>query len=122
MKYRLKYIAAAFLIAGTLSAQKINRDEMPKPGPTPEINISKPKTFSLKNGRPVTVVASTGLPRVNMTITIDRPPGFEGNIAGVNQVMADQLGSGTTTLNKDQFHKQIDFLGANLNFSSSGAN
>src|SRR5690606_36861714 len=115
MKYRLKYIAAAFLIAGTLSAQKINRDEMPKAGPTPVINISKPKTFTLKNGLTVMVGENNKLPRVNMTLTIDRPPVFEGNIAGANQVMADQLGSGTTTLSKDQLNKKIDFLGANLN-------
>lgn len=121
MKYRLKYIAAAFLISASLTAQKINRDEMPKPGPTPTINITKPKTFTLKNGLTVMVVENNKLPRVNMSLTMDRPPILEGNIAGVSQIMADQLGSGTTTLSKDQFNKKIDFLGANLNFSSGGA-
>lgn len=121
MKYKFKYIAAALLITGTLSAQKINKDEMPKPGPTPTINITKPKTFTLKNGLTVMVVENNKLPRVNMSLSMDRPPLLEGNIAGVSQIMADQLGSGTTTLSKDQFNKKIDFLGANLNFSSAGA-
>lgn len=121
MKYNLKYIAAAFLISGALSAQKINRDEMPKPGPTPTINITKPKTFTLKNGLTVMVVENNKLPRVNMSLTMDRPPIAEGSKAGISQIMADQLGSGTATLTKDQFNKKIDFLGANLDFSATGA-
>lgn len=122
MKYSFKYIAAAFLISGTLSAQKINKDQMPKPGPTPTINISKPKTFTLKNGLTVMVVENHKLPRVNMSLSMDRPPILEGTKAGVSQIMADQIGSGTTTLTKDQFNNKIDFLGANLNFSAAGAN
>lgn len=122
MKYNFKYIAAAFLISGMLSAQKINKDEMPKPGPTPTINIAKPKTFTLKNGLTVMVVENNKLPRVNMSLSIDRPPVYEGKIVGVSQIMADQLGSGTTSMSKEDFNKKIDFLGANLNFSSAGAN
>lgn len=121
MKYHFKYIAAAFLISGTLSAQTIDKDQMPKPGPTPTINITKPKTFTLKNGLTVMVVENNKLPRVNMSLSMDRPPIFEGKIAGVSQIMADQLGNGTTTLSKEQFNKKIDFLGANLSFSSAGA-
>ncbi|MBU8881854.1 insulinase family protein [Kaistella sp. DKR-2] len=122
MKYNFKYIAAAFLLSGMLSAQQINKDEMPKPGPTPTINIAKPKTFTLKNGLTVMVVENNKLPRVNMSLSMDRPPYYEGKIVGVSEIMADQLGNGTTTLSKEQFNKKIDFLGANLNFSSSGAN
>ncbi|MBP6378191.1 MAG: insulinase family protein, partial [Kaistella sp.] len=122
MKYNFKYIAAAFLISGMLSAQKINKDEMPKPGPTPTINIAKPKTFTLKNGLTVMVVENNKLPRVNMSLSMDRPPVYEGKIVGVSQIMADQLGSGTTSMSKEDFNKKIDFLGANLNFSSAGAN
>ena len=122
MKYNFKYIAAAFLISGMLSAQKINKDEMPKPGPTPTMNITKPKTFTLKNGLTVMVVENNKLPRVNMSLSMDRPPVYEGKIVGVSQIMADQLGSGTTSMSKEDFNKKIDFLGANLNFSSAGAN
>lgn len=122
MKYNFKYIAAAFLLSGMLSAQQINKDEMPKPGPTPTINIAKPKTFTLKNGLTVMVVENNKLPRVNMSLSMDRPPYYEGKIVGVSEIMADQLGNGTTTLSKEQFNKKIDFLGANLNFSSAGAN
>lgn len=121
MKKQLTYIAVAFLFTGMLSAQKIDLNAMPKPGPTPAINIAQPKTFQLKNGLTVMVVENNKLPRVNMSLSMDRQPYFEGDVAGVSEIMADQLGNGTTTLSKDEFNKKIDFLGANLGFSSAGA-
>lgn len=121
MKKQLTYIAVAFLFTGMLSAQKINLNAMPKPGPTPAINIAQPKTFQLKNGLTVMVVENNKLPRVNMSLSMDRQPYFEGNIAGVSEIMASQLDNGTTTLSKDEFNKKIDYLGASLNFSSAGA-
>jgi len=121
MKKQLTYIAVAFLFSGMLSAQKIDINAMPKPGPTPEINIAKPKTFQLKNGMTVMVVENNKLPRVNVSLSMDRQPYFEGDVTGVSEVMADQLGNGTTTLSKDAFNKKVDFLGANLNFSTGGA-
>ncbi|RMZ58911.1 insulinase family protein [Chryseobacterium nematophagum] len=121
MKKQLTYIAAAFLFAGMLSAQKIDLNAMPKPGPTPAINIAKPKTFQLNNGLTVMIVENNKLPRVNANLTMDRPPYYEGDIAGVSSIMADQLDNGTTTLSKDDFNKKVDFLGANLSFSSTGA-
>ena len=121
MKKQFTYIAAAFLFAGMLSAQKIDINAMPKPGPTPAINIAQPKTFQLSNGLTVMVVENNKLPRVNTTLSMDRPPYYEGNIAGVSQLMAEQLDNGTTNLSKDEFNKKVDFLGANINFSSTGA-
>ncbi|MFY1047079.1 M16 family metallopeptidase [Chryseobacterium sp. GP-SGM7] len=121
MKKQLTYIAVAFLFSGMLSAQKIDLNAMPKPGPTPVINIAQPKTFQLKNGLTVMVVENNKLPRVNMSLSMDRQPYFEGDIAGVSEIMASQLDNGTTTLSKDEFNKKIDYLGASLNFSSSGA-
>lgn len=121
MKKQFTYIAAAFLFAGMLSAQKIDINAMPKPGPTPAINIAQPKTFQLSNGLTVMVVENNKLPRVNTTLSMDRPPYYEGNIAGVSQLMAEQLDNGTTNLSKDEFNKKVDFLGANISFSSTGA-
>ncbi|AYN02690.1 M16 family metallopeptidase [Chryseobacterium sp. 3008163] len=121
MKKQLTYIAVAFLFTGMLSAQKIDLNAMPKAGPTPAINIAQPKTFQLKNGLTVMVVENNKLPRVNMSLSMDRQPYFEGNIAGVSEIMASQLDNGTTTLSKDEFNKKIDYLGASLNFSSAGA-
>ena len=121
MKKQLTYIAVAFLFTGMLSAQKIDLNAMPKPGPTPAINIAQPKTFQLKNGLTVMVVENNKLPRVNMSLSMDRQPYFEGDVVGVSEIMADQLGNGTTTLSKDEFNKKVDFLGANLGFNTGGA-
>lgn len=111
----------AFLVSGMLSAQKIDVNKMPTPGPTPVINIAQPKTFTLKNGMTVMVVENSKLPRVNMSISMDRPPYFEGDIVGVSGIMGDQLGNGTTSMSKEKFNARVDYLGASLNLSSGGA-
>src|SRR5690606_7311370 len=69
----------------------------------------------------VMVVENNKLPRVSATISMDRPPYYEGNIVGVSQIMADQIGEGTAKMSKDAFNKRVDYLGASLNFSSGGA-
>lgn len=121
MKKHFTYTAVAFLFAGMLSAQKIDLNAMPKAGPTPTINITKPKTFQLKNGLTVMVVENQKLPRVNMTLNMDNPPYYEGAVVGVSSIMAEQFENGTKNMSKDDFNKKVDFLGANLSFSSNGA-
>ncbi|PRB02405.1 peptidase M16 [Chryseobacterium sp. MYb7] len=121
MKKQLTYIAAAFFFTGMVSAQKIDLNAMPKPGPTPAINIAKPKTFQLSNGLTVMVVENNKLPRVNASLSMDRPPYNEGAITGVSGIMAEQFENGTTNISKDDFNKKVDYLGANLSFSSGGA-
>lgn len=121
MKKQLTYIAAAFFFAGMVSAQKIDLNAMPKPGPTPAINIAKPKTFQLSNGLTVMVVENNKLPRVSASLSMDRAPYYEGSVAGVSEIMAEQFENGTTNISKDEFNKKVDYLGANLNFSSNGA-
>ncbi|MCS3868515.1 putative Zn-dependent peptidase [Chryseobacterium ginsenosidimutans] len=121
MKKQLTYIAVAFLFAGTISAQKIDINAMPKPGPTPAINIAKPKTFQLSNGLTVMVVENNKLPRVSASLSMDRAPYNEGSVTGVSEIMAEQFENGTMSMSKDDFNKKVDYLGANLNFSSNGA-
>ncbi|PXW12603.1 putative Zn-dependent peptidase [Chryseobacterium sp. CBTAP 102] len=121
MKKQLTYIAAAFFFTGMVSAQKIDLNAMPKPGPTPVINIAKPKTFQLSNGLTVMVVENNKLPRVSASLSMDRPPYNEGAVTGVSEIMAEQFENGTTNISKDDFNKKVDYLGANLNFSSGGA-
>ncbi|MDR2228991.1 MAG: insulinase family protein [Flavobacteriaceae bacterium] len=121
MKKHITYIAASFLISGIMTAQNIDINSMPKPGPTPVISIANPQSFKLSNGLTVLVVENHKLPRVNVTLSMDRPPVYEGNIAGVNSILASQLGNGTTMISKDDFNKRVDFMGSTIRFSSSGA-
>lgn len=83
---------------------------MPKPGPTPAINIAKPKTFQLKNGLTVMVVENNKLPRVSASLSMDRPPYNEGAVTGVSEIMAEQFENGTTSMSKDDFNKKLIIL------------
>ncbi|MFY0482785.1 M16 family metallopeptidase [Flavobacterium sp. PLA-1-15] len=111
------------LIAGlflTVIMQAQDRPQ-PKPGPAPVINIGKPQTFELKNGLKVMVVENNKLPRVSYNLTIDNAPYAEGNKKGVADLASSMIGNGTKKMSKDAFNEEIDFLGANISFSSNGA-
>lgn len=117
-----KIFALTFLILSATGIQaQVDRSQMPKPGPAPEINLGKPETFNLDNGLKVLVVENHKLPRVSMTLTMDNPPHTEGAKAGVAGLMGSMLGEGTKEIPKDKFNEEIDYLGANVNFFSSGA-
>jgi len=119
MKTRIIAIAVVLLSIGA-SAQ-IDRSQQPKPGPAPTINLQVPGEFELKNGMKVLVVENHKLPRVSFNLTIDNPPVAEGKNAGVSSLLASMLGNGTTTIAKDAFNEEIDFLGARLGFGSESA-
>ena len=121
MKKSIYSIAALFFISGVINAQVVDLNQMPKPGPTPVVNIAKPQTFKLKNGLTVLVVEDHKLPRVNTTLTFDHPPVYEGDKAGLSGIMSDLLGSGTSTISKDEFNKKVDYLGASINYGANGA-
>ena len=99
---------------------QIDRSKMPTPGPEPEINLEKPTEFKLKNGITVLVVENNKLPRVSYQLSIDNKPYVEGNKAGVANLLSSMLGNGTTSISKEDFNEEVDFLGANINFGSSG--
>ena len=93
----------------------------PAPGPAPNINLGKPEIFELPNGLKILVVENHKLPRVSATLTIDNGYIFEGEKAGVMNLTGSVLGSGTTSISKNDFNEEVDFLGAGVSFSSQGA-
>ncbi len=95
--------------------------KQPKPGPSPKININKPETFSLPNGLKVLVVENHKLPRVSFSLTIDNAPYAEGDKKGESSLLASLLGNGSVKISKDAYNEEVDFLGADINFSSQGA-
>ncbi len=117
MKKSIILLSSLFL---TLIMQAQDRPQ-PKPGPAPAINIKKPETFTLPNGLKVMVVENHKLPRVSFNLSIDNAPYAEGNKKGVDDLTSSLIGNGSTTISKDAFNEEIDFLGAELNFYSSGA-
>ena len=93
----------------------------PKPGNAPVVNIKKPQTFVLANGMKVLVVENHKLPRVSYTLTLDNAPFTEGNKKGVDELTSSLIGNGTKKTTKEVFNEEIDFYGANINFTSQGA-
>lgn len=120
MKTRILSIIAVITMSFAVNAQ-IDRSKMPKPGPDPVVKLGKAEKFSLDNGMTVIMVENHKLPRVSATLTIDNKPYSEGKIAGVSSMMGSLLGRGTKNITKDEFNEKVDFLGANVNFYSSGA-
>ncbi|EGV42306.1 insulinase family protein [Bizionia argentinensis JUB59] len=114
IKTKLSAFVVLFFIAFSVSAQ-IDRSKQPKAGPAPKIILEEPGEFQLKNGLKVLVVENHKLPRVSYSLRIDNSPIFEGDIAGVTSVLGAMLGNGTTSIPKDAFNEEIDFLGASLN-------
>lgn len=117
MKKTIFILSSLFL---TVIMQAQDRPQ-PKPGPAPVINIGKPQTFELKNGLKVMVVENHKLPRVSFNLSTDNAPYAEGDKKGVSEITSALVGSGTKKMSKDVFNEEIDFLGANIGFSSDGA-
>ena len=119
MKTKIASLIIVFLLSISVNAQ-IDRSKQPQPGPAPKISLSKPGEFKLKNGLTVLVVENHKLPRVSYNLTIDNDPMTVGDKAGVESLLGAMLGNGTTSIPKDEFNDEIDFLGANLGFGFSG--
>ncbi len=118
MKKVIYLLAGLFLSVPVLQAQQV---PMPKPGPSPVVNVGKPQTFELKNGLKVLVVENHKLPRVSYSLTIDNAPYAEGAKKGVSDMLSAVIGEGTKNISKDKFNEEIDYLGASINFGANGA-
>ena len=115
---KILIIATSLFLTVTMQAQDRSQ---PKPGPAPKINIKKPVSFVLPNGLKVLVVEDHKLPRVSFNLSIDNSPYAEGNKKGVDDLTSSLLGNGSTKITKEAYNEEIDFLGADINFSSNGA-
>lgn len=115
---KILIIATSLFLTLTMQAQDRSQ---PKPGPAPKINIKKPVSFVLPNGLKVLVVEDHKLPRVSFNLSIDNAPYAEGNKKGVDDLTSSLLGNGSTKISKEAYNEEIDFLGADINFSSNGA-
>ncbi|HCQ77151.1 MAG TPA: peptidase M16, partial [Leeuwenhoekiella sp.] len=118
----MKNIFFSLLFICSLGAvAQIDRSTQPKPGPAPEINLSEPETFTLKNGLKVIVVENHKLPRVSYTLTLDNPPIAEGEKTGAAALSGALLGKGSANISKDDFNEEVDYMGARMNFGSQYA-
>ncbi|MDX6181421.1 pitrilysin family protein [Flavobacterium sp. Fl-77] len=115
---KIHTILILLFVTGSMLAQ--DRPQ-PKPGNSPVVNIKKPQTFVLANGMKVLIVENHKLPRVSFNLSLDNAPFTEGNKKGVDELTSSLIGNGTKKTPKETFNEEIDFYGANINFSSNGA-
>lgn len=108
------------LLTFTAFAQ-LDRSQQPQPGPAPVIQLGEPERFTLKNGLTVLIVENNKLPRAAVSLSLDNAPIAEGELAGVSSMTAALLGKGSTTIDKDSFNEEVDFMGATINFGSQSA-
>jgi len=120
---KLQPIILAFLliISTGAFAQKFDKNQMPKSGPAPKVNLGKPQTFTLPNGLKVMVVEDNKLPRFSAQLTIDNDPYAEGGKKGVSNLMGSLLGKGSIKTPKNTFESEVDFMGASLELWNEGA-
>ena len=115
---KIHTILILLFLTGIMQAQDRTQ---PKPGNAPVVNIKKPQTFVLANGMKVLVVENHKLPRVSFNLTLDNAPFIEGNKKGVDELTSSLIGNGTKKTTKEVFNEEIDFYGAQINFTSQGA-
>lgn len=114
-------VTIALCLSFTVAFAQIDRSKQPEPGPAPEINLKEAKKFELNNGLTVLVVENHKLPRVRIQLNIDNPPILEGEKAGVQSLTGSLMGNGSTSISKDDFNEEVDFMGATISIGSQGA-
>ncbi len=114
------YTLIIALVTISLSAQvTIDRSTAPTPGPARTPEIGSYESFELKNGLKVFVVEDHKLPRITMSLILDRDPIVEGAKAGYVSIAGDLIGAGTANRTKSALDEEVDFMGANFGTGSN---
>lgn len=111
----------AGLLSTNFAFSQIDRSKQPAPGPAPKVNLTKPQTFKLDNGLTVMVVENHKLPTARIQLLIDNPPHSSGEKAGIGSLFSSLMGNGTTSISKDDFNEEVDYLGAGIYFGKESA-
>lgn len=112
-------VAALFTFALPAVQAQIDRSQMPEAGPAPKIQFKDYETFTLDNGLKVFVIQDKKIPRVAMSLIVDRDPILEGDKAGYVEIAGDLLGEGTTNRDKETLYNEIEFIGGRISTSST---
>ncbi|MCP9236497.1 pitrilysin family protein [Lewinella sp. JB7] len=105
----------------TIKPRNDFRATAPEPGPAPEISLGDFEDFTLDNGLEVVVIENHKLPRVSYQLYVDVPPHLEREYAGAQQLLGSMLRRATADRSKEEIDEAIDFIGATLSTSGSGA-
>jgi zinc protease len=105
-----------------LDAQTLDRNQVPKPGPTPALLVPSWTTTRLSNGALLVVTPKRDLPLVAFTINfVGGSYNFEpAGKLGTAQFTAQMLSEGTSTRTADQLSEAQQQLGTQIGASVSG--
>ncbi len=118
---KTKQIQKKAVVVPPVQKELLDRSKRPQPAPAPVIKIGDYQSFELANGLKVFVVENHKIPRISYSLVLDYSPILEGENAGYIDFAGQLLRTGTTTRTKDQIDEAIDFIGASLNTSATGA-
>lgn len=76
-------------------------------------------TFKLPNGLVVQLMEQKEVPLISIAMSLPASTNYDGAQAGLSQLTASSLVSGTKNFTKDQIQNQLDFAGASLNAYSA---
>ena len=99
----------------------IDRSIQPPSGAAPIINLGTPVTHSLPNGLTLLIVENHQLPQVGIRLSLDECPELEKEKKGISDLISLMAGNGSTSINKDDFNEEIDYLAATLSITPNGA-
>ena len=99
----------------------IDRSIQPTPGAAPIINLGTPITHSFPNGLTLLIVENHQLPQVGIRLSLDECPELEKEKKGISDLISLMAGNGSTSINKDDFNEEIDYLAATLSIAPNGA-
>ncbi|MGK9476205.1 M16 family metallopeptidase [Melioribacter sp. OK-6-Me] len=116
----LTSIFVMILIALNLNAQKADRSKPPQLPPPKGLQLPAVQEFTLQNGLKVYLMEKHQVPLIQLNLilrtgSLNDPDGKEG----LSDIVFDMLDEGADGMNALQIADEIDFLGANLNISSS---
>ncbi len=113
-------IASISLLIPFLLSAQIDRDKMPEPTQMPTFNLGDPYIKKLPNGLTLMIVEDHKLPRVSVSLTLDRPPIDETNKPGMYYLTSELMGGGSKNISKEAFVEETDRLGATVYISMDG--
>ncbi len=121
MKQNLFFLTMSLLVLGvSLMYGQLDRSKKPEPQPTPKITIPAIQHAALANGLKIMLVEQHELPIVQLQLVFQTGAANEpASKAGVANLTAQMVREGTGKRSSLQIADDLEFLGANLNVSSS---
>ena len=97
------------------------RSQQPIPGEAPLINLDSPITHKLSNGLTILIVENHKLPQVGIRLSLDESPIIEKEKKGISDLISLMAGNGSTSIDRDTFNEEIDYLAASISITPNGA-